>query len=117
MSLGMRVKVLRRAKGLTQQGLADAVNVSRVYIQSIESNRRRPSMDLLERLAEALDVTVADLVKDSPGDGKRMQLEEVLASGQVEVWYRSRKLSPREVKRINRLVETILEEWDEEDQE
>ena len=71
MSLGMRVKVLRRAKGLTQQGLADAVNVSRVYIQSIESNRRRPSMDLLERLAEALDVTVADLEQEAlPQGGK-----------------------------------------------
>ncbi|MCX7828048.1 MAG: helix-turn-helix domain-containing protein [Thermanaerothrix sp.] len=116
MSLGMRVKTLRLAKGLTQQKLADMINVSRIYVQAIESNRRKPSMDLLERLAEALDATPADLMRAPSDGGGRMQLEEVLSSGEVEVWYRSRKLSPKDMKRIHRLVETVLEEWDEEEE-
>ena len=72
-------------------------------------------MKLLGRLAPALGVEVADLVQDLSSERPgRMQLEEVLASGEVEVWYRSRKLSGRELKRVHRLVEAALEEWDEE---
>ena len=115
MSLGRRIKSLRRALDLTQQNLADKVEVSRIYIQALESNRRLPSMKLLGRLAPALGVEVADLVQDLSSERPgRMQLEEVLASGEVEVWYRSRKLSGRELKRVHRLVEAALEEWDEE---
>ena len=115
MSLGGRIRTLRRALDLTQQSLADKVEVSRIYIQALESNRRLPSMKLLNRLAPALGVEVADLVQDLSSERPgRMQLEEVLASGEVEVWYRSRKLSGRELKRVHRLVEAALEEWDEE---
>ena len=115
MSLGGRIRTLRRALDLTQQSLADKVEVSRIYIQALESNRRLPSMKLLGRLAPALGVEVADLVQDLSSERPgRMQLEEVLASGEVEVWYRSRKLSGRELKRVHRLVEAALEEWDEE---
>ena len=64
MSLGLRMKTLRKSKGLTQKGLAETVNVSRIYIQSLESNRRLPSMKLLKRLAEALDVDIVDLVQN-----------------------------------------------------
>ena len=115
MSLGGRIRTLRRALDLPQQSLADKVEVSRIYIQALESNRRLPSMKLLGRLAPALGVEVADLVQDLSSERPgRMQLEEVLASGEVEVWYRSRKLSGRELKRVHRLVEAALEEWDEE---
>ena len=79
MSLGMRIRTLRKALGLTQQGLADRTQVSRIYIQALESNRRTPSMKLLSRLAEALEVEVQDLVKSLTASSTgRLQLEEVL---------------------------------------
>ena len=115
MSLGRRIKSLRRAFDLTQQNLADKVEVSRIYIQALESNRRLPSMKLLNRLAPALGVEVADLVQDLSSERPgRMQLEEVLASGELEVWYRSHKLSGQELRRVHRIIEAALEEWDEE---
>ena len=115
MSLGGRIRTLRRALDLTQQSLADKVEVSRIYIQALESNRRLPSMKLLNRLAPALGVEVADLVQDLSSERPgRMQLEEVLASGELEVWYRSHKLSGQELRRVHRIIEAALEEWDEE---
>ena len=51
MSLGNRIKSLRKAQHLTQQKLADKVEVSRIYVQALESNRRLPSMKLLQKLA------------------------------------------------------------------
>jgi transcriptional regulator with XRE-family HTH domain len=116
MSLGLRIKTLRKAKSLTQQQLADLVDVSRIYIQALESNRRLPSMKLLRRLAGALDVRVADLVQNEDVEGSgRLQLEEVLENTEdVEIWYRSRKLSSREIQLVQKLVDAALTEWDRE---
>lgn len=116
MSLGLRIKTLRKAKSLTQQQLADLVDVSRIYIQALESNRRLPSMKLLRRLAAALDVRVADIVQNEDVEGTgRLQLEEVLENVEdVEIWYRSRKLSNREIQLVQKLVDAALSEWDRE---
>jgi transcriptional regulator with XRE-family HTH domain len=116
MSLGLRIKTLRKAKSLTQQQLADLVDVSRIYIQALESNRRLPSMKLLRRLAAALDVRVADIVQNEDVEGAgRLQLEEVLENAEdVEIWYRSRKLSNREIQLVQKLVDAALSEWDRE---
>ncbi|HAA47802.1 MAG TPA: XRE family transcriptional regulator [Synergistaceae bacterium] len=116
MSLGLRIKTLRKAKSLTQQQLADLVGVSRIYIQALESNRRLPSMKLLQRLAESLDVRVADIVRNGNNDKtERLQLEELLENAEgVEIWYRSKKLSNREIQLVQKLVDAALSEWDRE---
>ena len=117
MSLGGRIKSLRRAHHLTQKDLADIVNVSRIYVQALESNRRLPSMKLLQRLAPALDVEVADLLADfsSPDKPGRVQLESMLDNGELEIWYRSKKLSEKELHLVYRIVEAALEDWEKED--
>lgn len=116
MSLGLRIKTMRRALGLTQQALADRTEVSRIYIQALESGRRTPSMKLLNKLADALGVEVQDLVKTVSSPGGRLQLEEVLqASPEVEVWYRSKRLKPRELKFVQSLIDAAISRWEEED--
>jgi len=116
MSLGMRIKTLRKASGYTQQELADRTAVSRIYIQALESNRRLPSMKLLNRMADALDVDVTDLVQSMPSDNRgRLHLEEVLDNtAEVEVWYRSKKLSSGEINLVQRLIDAALTKWEEE---
>lgn len=53
-----RVKEMRRAKGLTQQALADLVHVSSRTIISIEKEQYSPSLMLAYRMAEVFDVSV-----------------------------------------------------------
>ncbi len=60
---GMRLQRLRKNRGWTQQVLADKVGVSRVTVARIEIGNRRPSLELLERLAKALRVKVGELLK------------------------------------------------------
>lgn len=117
MSLGNRIKSLRKAHNLTQQKLADKVDVSRIYVQALESNRRLPSMKLLQRLAPALNVEVNDLLMDFSTQEKpgRVQLESMLDNGELEIWYRSKKLTDRELHRVYRLIEAALDDWDAED--
>jgi transcriptional regulator with XRE-family HTH domain len=110
MSFGRRLKALRKNKELTQQGLAEVVGVSRIYIQALESNRRMPSMKLLHRLAKSLGASVSDIVDDIPNRGGWVQLDDMLLSGEVDIWYRARKLSDVELKRIDRVLSALLED-------
>ncbi|MDR3322044.1 MAG: helix-turn-helix domain-containing protein [Synergistaceae bacterium] len=115
MSLGRRLRTLRKNNSLTQQSLADTVGVSRIYIQALESNRRMPSMKLLYKLAEALKASVTDIVDGLQNKTGRMQLDDLLSSGEVDIWYRARKLSGDELKRVDRVIYAVLDEWDKED--
>ena len=115
MSLGLRLRTLRKNASLTQQKLADNVGVSRIYIQALESNRRVPSIKLLYRLANELSATVNDIVDDYQSRGTRLQLEELLSSGEVEVWFRKKKLSDSDLRRVEKVIGAVLEEWDEEE--
>lgn len=49
------------ADGMTQQGLADRVGVTRQTIHSIEKGRYNPSVGLALRLAGVFDVPVEEL--------------------------------------------------------
>jgi transcriptional regulator with XRE-family HTH domain len=52
--LGQNVLRLRGARGLTQEKLAELVDVDRRYIQRIEAGTANPGIDVLSRLKEAL---------------------------------------------------------------
>lgn len=48
----------RKAKGLTQQELADMVGVAQGSIARIESGKHRIRLDKLEKIAHALDIKI-----------------------------------------------------------
>ncbi len=50
---------LRTERGLTQQALADAVNLSRVQVARLESGTRNASLETAKRLATALGQSLA----------------------------------------------------------
>jgi len=58
---GRRLKSLRTGKGLTQEQLADATELSIESISNMERGIFGPRFDNLERIAAALGVEVMDL--------------------------------------------------------
>lgn len=60
-SFESKVHVYRATKRMTQQELADKVNVSRQTIMQLEKNRYNPSMLLAYSIARVFDVTIEDL--------------------------------------------------------
>ncbi len=55
-TLGQNVVRFRALRGLTQEKLAELVDVDRRYIQRIEAGTANPGIDVLARLKEALVV-------------------------------------------------------------
>jgi len=57
------LKRLREQRGLTQEQLAKRAGVSHGYIARLEIGMHDPSLSTLSKLAKALKVSVAELVK------------------------------------------------------
>jgi len=61
---GRRLRELRKAKGLTQEALAEAADLSGNYISELELGLKVPSLTILVRLSEALDIGTSELLAD-----------------------------------------------------
>jgi transcriptional regulator with XRE-family HTH domain len=59
----VRVKELRKRRGLTQVALAKKMKFSVGYMARLEQGRHDPPLSTLAKLAKALKVSVAELVK------------------------------------------------------
>ena len=64
-SLGKRVKIARIRAELTQEKLAEAVELSPTHLSNIETGTTRVSLQTMVHLANALGVTADDLLCDS----------------------------------------------------
>jgi putative transcriptional regulator len=61
MDLENRLKEIRQDRGLTQEALAQATDVTRQTIIAVEQGKFRPSVELALRLARELDVSVHEV--------------------------------------------------------
>ena len=59
--LGARIKELRKRKGLTQEQLAEKVDLATRYVSLIEVGRSSPSLETMENISNALEVDLRDL--------------------------------------------------------
>jgi transcriptional regulator with XRE-family HTH domain len=83
-----RLAVLRKARGLTQQALADQVGLAVLQIRRYEGGTSQPALDVIRRLAIALGVSADMLVFDEqergPSDALRYQFEAVSRMSEQE---------------------------------
>ena len=59
--IGLRIKALRKEAGLSQEGLALKAGIDRTYINSIENGKRNISILNINKIANALDISLTDL--------------------------------------------------------
>ena len=62
-----RIKVLREAQKLTQVELSGRAMISQPYLHDLENNKRGAKPETLQRIADALGVTVSDLMEQEAG--------------------------------------------------
>ncbi|WP_410772313.1 helix-turn-helix domain-containing protein [Fontibacillus sp. BL9] len=59
--LAQRIRAFRKLKGYTQQQLADESGVSLAVLGAIERGNRRAEDQILNKIADVIGVTVAEL--------------------------------------------------------
>lgn len=60
-SFGKRLATVRKKRGITQEKLAEIVEVHRTYIGFIEQGKRNPSIGNIHKIATALKIPIKDL--------------------------------------------------------
>lgn len=58
---GNAIRVIRRREGISQEELADRCGLHRTYISDIELGKRNVSLENIDRLACALNISLIDL--------------------------------------------------------
>lgn len=70
-SLGSYLRDSRKEKKISMRALARNAGISVAYLSKIEQNDANPTIDVLERIADALSVSVADLALFIPSKKSR----------------------------------------------
>lgn len=78
--IGDKIKSLRKEKGLTQQQLADKLNISRNSLINYENNRRTPSIRKIKKIAEVLGVSYSEIIFDN----EKITLSEIVKFDDIE---------------------------------
>lgn len=60
--LGSKIREYRKSKGMTQETLAQLIGVKRAVISKYETNFISPSIDMLNKIASALDIPISSLL-------------------------------------------------------
>lgn len=63
--LAKNLQNLRRERRLSQEDLAHKAEIHQTYLSGVESGKRNPSVLVLDRIAHALDVDIADLFRQT----------------------------------------------------
>ncbi len=99
-SVGKRIQEYRKKKGLSQDKLAEMVDVSPNYLSSLEGGIYNVSLELLIKIMNCLDCTANDLFCDVMKSGYKVRSSRL--SDMIE------KLPPEEQARIFSVVETTI---------
>ena len=70
MTLGEKIKDLRKNKGLSQEDLANKLNVSRQAVSKYEKDINEPNIDTIKRISKYFNVDLEYLLNDDSLDSK-----------------------------------------------
>jgi transcriptional regulator with XRE-family HTH domain len=58
---GRAVRALRTKAGFSQEGFADRIKVNRTYMGKLERGKGNPTLEMLARIAQGLDISLVKL--------------------------------------------------------
>lgn len=98
--LGLRIKELRKKRGLTQEELAEKAEISPPSVSKIESGIFHPSEENLEKIAQILNVEIYELYLFNgfkPKEELKEDLHKTIDS-----------INEKELKLIYKLIKSVL---------
>lgn len=77
--IGQQIRKMRKAHGLSQEELAERVNISTTHMSHIETGNTKLSLPVLVDIATALEVRTDDLLVGRFPETKNTAMEEIIA--------------------------------------
>lgn len=105
MTVGDRIKVLRQELNLTQSELAKKVSLSYIQIGRYEKQKSRPSAEVLQRLAEALNTSTDFLMN---GNSEDIVSAKVTDRDLVELFQAVELLDNKDKEMIKTFLDAII---------
>jgi transcriptional regulator with XRE-family HTH domain len=102
--MGERIREARKKSNLTQEQLAEKLDVSFTYVSELERNLKMPSMQLFIKLIETLDVSADELLQDSVAVRRTY--------GDPQIDRKLKSLTPKQRAALDALIDTYLEYLD-----
>lgn len=99
-ALADRVRSLRCRRGLTQEAFATRSGISVSFVSLLERGIRSPSYETLVRIAQALEVPLAELFRQVAPEGR--------ASQRLADYARARKLSLEDAERLIAVADAMF---------
>lgn len=99
--VGKRIRSVRKECFLTQDELASQCGCTRNHLSAIETGECKPSLDLIVKIAAALDSSVDFFIMDSPHVNTRYIINQQIAP-------KLESCTSRELSLINRALDEIL---------
>ena len=81
-NIGVKVRALRKERGLTQEKLALEAEMSVTYLRRIEHGRANPTLRALDRVAAILGMELSTLLQLSEGGQKSREESRALCDGE-----------------------------------
>ncbi len=75
LQLGPRIRSLRQARRLTLRDVADRAGVTESFLSQVERDVTSPSIATVQRIAGALDLSIAQLFAEEPVSGRVVRRE------------------------------------------
>lgn len=101
-SLGNRIRNLRLKHNLSQEQLALRADITTAYLGQIERDEKNPTVKLIEKIANALNMSLSELFSDQKFDNECT--DEILNDIVFELSY----LSIEEKQEVLQIIRLIL---------
>ena len=101
LTMGDRIKSARKNLGLTQEALAEKLDITLYYMGEIERGVKTPSLDLFVKLVEVLDVSADYLLRDRVSTGN--------VYGDKRMARKLENLTPKQRAAIEAIIDTYIE--------
>ena len=98
--IGQRIRKIRKARGLSQEQLAEACNLSTSYISYIETGKKKINFSKLEKIARILDFVI-DIQPKSTEDFDFKELTITSSNREKEFLYKVMHHIKRELETYN----------------
>lgn len=98
-ALGSRIKNKRLSLNMTQEKLAELVDISAVYVGQIERGDRHMTLDILLKISEVLDVSIEELLKDNTMNNINSRISELVNLVKT--------LAPKEIDTVIKIVNAL----------